>query len=165
MILFRIDYANALYLGAGAAQISMLQSIQNMAARVLFDLPKYHPISANLRKLHWLPVHRHIEFKALCLVHKALYGGGARHMQSLFSMYIPVRPLRSADQGLVIVPKTKRVRCGCKRFSVQASKLRNTLPRSLKGISSRTSFRKELKTLLFALPYISVQRSSTHSAL
>ncbi|XP_078496531.1 uncharacterized protein LOC144752493 [Lissotriton helveticus] len=59
LILSCLDYANAVYLGAP------LQSVQNCAARLLIDVPKYSSAKAALQALHWLPVQERIRFKAM----------------------------------------------------------------------------------------------------
>jgi len=62
----RLDYANALLYGTLAGNIHKLQCAQNSLSRVV--LP-HHPGSASSRltHLHWLPVHRRIQYKIALL--------------------------------------------------------------------------------------------------
>ena len=46
--------------------------IQNFAAKVVLDEPRQYNSMKTLYKLHWLPIHSHIEFKTLLLVYKCL---------------------------------------------------------------------------------------------
>lgn len=77
LVLSWLDYCNALYIGIDKAQRLKLQSIQNAAARLLLDIPRGHSTSAAIRSLHWQPIQQRAEFKALCLIHKCVFGGGA----------------------------------------------------------------------------------------
>ncbi|KAI5103505.1 gastrula zinc finger protein XlCGF28.1-like [Silurus meridionalis] len=54
--------------------IRPLQIIQNAAARLLFNLPKFSHTTPLLRSLHWLPVAARIRFKTLMLASKAKNG-------------------------------------------------------------------------------------------
>lgn len=149
LFLSKLDYCNALFLGIDKTQINKLQSLQNAAARLLLRIPREESVSAGVKSLHWLPIKKRVEFKALCLVHKALYGGGAEDIQKLFPLYVPSRYLRSANQGLIKTKKIKRVRWGGRAFSYCAAKLWNNLPLALKQQQSLIHFRKLLKTWLF----------------
>ena len=63
----RIDYCNSVLYGASRFQLDRLQSILNVAARIILRIPKYSHISASIRdELHWLPVCFRPEFK-ICL--------------------------------------------------------------------------------------------------
>ncbi|KAJ8007000.1 hypothetical protein DPEC_G00113030 [Dallia pectoralis] len=58
-----------------------LQLIQNAAARLIFNLPKFSHVTQLFRTLHWL--------------------------QSLIKPYTPTRALRSATSGLLVVPSLR----------------------------------------------------------
>lgn len=65
LILSRLDYGNALYLGAPSAVFSKLQIVQNCAARILMGVPSRQSSRPALKTLHWLPVRERVNFKAL----------------------------------------------------------------------------------------------------
>jgi aerobic-type carbon monoxide dehydrogenase small subunit (CoxS/CutS family) len=67
----KLDYCNSLLCGISAAQLSRLQRIQNVAARILTGTPKSDHITPVLSSLHWLPIDQRIKFKIITLVHKA----------------------------------------------------------------------------------------------
>uniref|UniRef100_A0AAY4DP64 Reverse transcriptase domain-containing protein n=1 Tax=Denticeps clupeoides TaxID=299321 RepID=A0AAY4DP64_9TELE len=67
MVISKLDYCNSLLAGASAVTIKPLQMIQNMAARLIFNQPKYTHVTPLLTSLHWLPVAARIEFKSLML--------------------------------------------------------------------------------------------------
>ena len=55
-VLSRIDYCNPLLFGSTHDVTSLLQRIQNYAARVILHLPLSSNITTHLKSLHWLPV-------------------------------------------------------------------------------------------------------------
>ena len=58
-----LDYCiKALLLGLPKYQLDRLQKVQNAAARVTFQIAKFHHITPALIDLHWLPV----EFSSNC---------------------------------------------------------------------------------------------------
>jgi len=87
--------------------IAMLQRVQNAAARLLSGTCKYEHISPILASLHWLPIHFRINFIVLLFVFKALYGLAPSYFSEPLHHYTPSHLLRSADQLLLSVPKTK----------------------------------------------------------
>ena len=68
-VLTRLDYCNEVLLGLPEFRLHQLQLVQNVAARLLADLPKYSHISDYMRReLHWLPVADQVQFKIATLV-------------------------------------------------------------------------------------------------
>uniref|UniRef100_A0AAY4B9C9 Reverse transcriptase domain-containing protein n=1 Tax=Denticeps clupeoides TaxID=299321 RepID=A0AAY4B9C9_9TELE len=55
MVISKLDYCNSLLAGASAVTIKPLQMIQNMAARLIFNQPKYTHVPPLLTSLHRLP--------------------------------------------------------------------------------------------------------------
>lgn len=62
----KLDYCNSLYLNIQEGLINKLQLLQNAAARLLSGNPKHGSISAEIGRLHCLPVEKRVQFKALC---------------------------------------------------------------------------------------------------
>ena len=56
LVISRLDYCNSLLAGLPASAIRPLQLIQNAAARLVFNQPKFSHTTPLLRSLHWLPV-------------------------------------------------------------------------------------------------------------
>ena len=72
-IFSHIDYCNGLLNGASKHLINKLQRIQNMAARLVYKLPKFSHITPLLINLHWLPVEYRIKYKILLFTFKAIH--------------------------------------------------------------------------------------------
>jgi len=59
------------------------------------------------------------------------------------------RRLRSADSTMLVVPSTRRSTLGDRAFPVASARAWNSLPSSVRNAPSLTTFRRELKTVLF----------------
>ena len=53
------------------SQICRLQRLQNAAARLILRKRKFDSARECLKELHWLPVHRRVEFKIALFVYKS----------------------------------------------------------------------------------------------
>ncbi|KAJ8336991.1 hypothetical protein SKAU_G00382110 [Synaphobranchus kaupii] len=76
MVTSRLDYCNSLLASLPACTILPLQLVQNTAARLVFNLPKFSHVTPLLRSLHWLPVVARIRFKVLTLAYTAAKRSG-----------------------------------------------------------------------------------------
>src|SRR5688572_30705517 len=96
--------------------------VQNAAARLLADLPRYSHISDYMRReLHWLPVADRVQFKIATLVWKATTGTAPDYIAELC---LPVgtqtgrRALRSASRNDLMIPSFRTTTCARRDFSV-----------------------------------------------
>ncbi|KAI4893115.1 hypothetical protein NFI96_020622 [Prochilodus magdalenae] len=55
LVISRLDYCNSLLAGLTLRAIRPLQPVQNAAAHLIFNLPKFTHVTPLLRSLHWLP--------------------------------------------------------------------------------------------------------------
>jgi hypothetical protein len=74
LALTRLDYCNSLLFGLPAIQNSRLLSVQNAAARLIFNSRRSEHISDALICLHWLRIPERIRFKMAILVYRTLHG-------------------------------------------------------------------------------------------
>ena len=148
-----LDNGNFLLYGISDHLLTKLQRVQNAAARLITKTRKHDHITAVLINLHWLPIKQRIEYKLLLLTFRSLHGLAASYLSDLLIRYEPTRPLRSADAHLLEVPRYRLRTQGEKEFSSAAPWLWNNLPLALRATDSPSSFKKQLKTLLFKITF------------
>ena len=98
-VMSHLDYCNSILVGLPDVDISKMQHIQNIAAKmdVLNNVAMKDSNSRSiLAKLHWLPIHRRIEYKILTLVHKYLSCRVPEYLNKLLIEY----PYAEKRQGL-----------------------------------------------------------------
>lgn len=153
LVITRLDYCNSLLAGLPASAIKPLQRIQNAAARLVFNLPKFSHVSPLFKELHWLPVIARIRFKTLVLAYKAVVGTAPTYLQTLVRSHTPARTLRSTTSAGRLVPPSLRTgkhrSAKSQLFSVLAPQWWNELPAVVRTAETLSTFRKRLKTHLF----------------
>uniref|UniRef100_A0A3P9J789 Reverse transcriptase domain-containing protein n=1 Tax=Oryzias latipes TaxID=8090 RepID=A0A3P9J789_ORYLA len=145
----RLDYCKSLFTCFNKSVLNRLQLVQNTAARLLTGSDKRAHITPILSSLHWLPIKWRIDFKILVLTYRALNGQTPKYLSDLLCPYASSRALRSSDQNLLKIFKTKYKTRGDRSFQGIAPRLWNALPLSLRVADTFDSFKSQLKTLLF----------------
>ncbi|CAB1343981.1 unnamed protein product [Coregonus sp. 'balchen'] len=129
-----------------------LQLIQNAAARLVFNLPKFSHVTPLLRTLHWLPVEARICYKTMVLAYGAVRGTAPPYLQALISPYTQTRALRSSTSGLLAplpLRKHSSRSAQSKLFAALAPQWWNKFPHDARTVESLTTFRRHLKPHLF----------------
>ena len=139
----------SLLVGLPSCTINRLQLVQNATARLITSTHKHDHITGALRMLHWLPIKARIEFKILLLTFKALNGTAPPYLTELLVFKQNARILRSSNDQLLIVPKSRLKTIGDRSFCVAAAKLWNNLPQNIRLCSSLENFKSLTKTFLF----------------
>ena len=153
IITSRLDYCNALLYGTSAVNIAHLQRIHNTAARLIMRSPHSDSATPLLRELHWLPIVCRVDFKLLVIVvftYKAMHNDAPVFLSELVCPYQPTRTLRSANNNILQVKRT-RIKAGDCSFAVAAASIRNNLPTVIKTCDNLTSFKRLLMTHFFIL--------------
>ena len=74
-VIARVDYCNSILAGLPKYQLSRIQSVLNVGARIVYGQARFEHITPTLRdRLHWLRLPQRIEFKRCLLIFKALHG-------------------------------------------------------------------------------------------
>ena len=152
-VLSRLDYCNSLLAGCPKYIIERLQKVQNSAARLVLRVQRRAHVTPLLHSLHWLPVQARIEYKLSVLCHGFLSGCAPKYFDDMLSLHAPARRLRSSDTLQLSVPRVQTKTYGERSFAFCGPKQWNSLPSSIRNISSTTSFKRSLKTHLFRLYY------------
>ena len=152
LVISRIDYSHALFVGAPKYVMNRLQRVQNMVARLVSGQGLYDHITETRFDLHWLPVIERVHFKVLLLTYKAMNNLAPSYLTELLNIYKPGRTLRPRSNHMLVIPKTKG-KTYDKSFYYMAPVLWNNLPTHIRSADTITSFRSLLKTHLFRNTY------------
>ncbi len=140
----RLDYCNSLYYGISQSALSRLQMVQNAAERLLTYTKNRDYITPVLRSLH----------KVIFLVFKSLNSLAPPYLSDLLSEHRPIVSLRSSNQRLLRIPKSKLKSRGDRASSVAAPRLWDALPSSIRFAPSISVIKSRLKMYLFELAYM-----------
>ena len=154
-VLSRIDYCNSLLFGLPVVHLSKLQRLQNAAARLVCNIPKYDHITPALIRLHWLPVQFRIEFKVAMLVYKCINGTAPQYLKDLtINREISRYSLRS-NKGILLVDNSAKAKktLGDRAFVNAAPRVWNRLPLDIRLAISYDNFKSMLKTHFFRLAF------------
>ncbi len=149
----RLDYCNGLYVGVSQSSLNHLQLVQNAAARLLTNTRKREHITPILYLLHWLPVSFRVDFKMILFVFKALNGIAPLYVTEMLAFRQPNRVLRSTNQLLLEVLRSRYKHWGDQAFSVAGPRLWNKVPPDMRTITDLGLFKAKLKTYLFRLAF------------
>ena len=149
LVTSRFDNCNRPFCGIPEELICKLQRVQNNAARVITLTKKHDHITPVIKKLHWLPVRKIIEFKILLLAYKCLHGTAPSYLREMLKEYVP-----STSRNLLCEPRTNMITYGDRSFSACAPKLWNQLPNNIRAAGSVAIFKRQLKTHLFKYVFI-----------
>ena len=152
-VISRLDYCNSLLHGLPKKQTHRLQRAQNNAARLILKTKRRDHITPVLKELHWLPVTHRITYKLLTITYKTLFNNGPQYLKELLPEYIPPRPLRSENQHLLSIHRSRHTRFSGRSYKLSAPQLWNELPQYLRTQPSLASFKRQLKTHLFRDAY------------
>jgi len=141
--------------GLPGNQLDRMQSVINAAARLVCSARKYEHITPLLRDLHWLLVRERIEFKLAVLVFRCLHGTAPPYLANELCRVADIdagRRLRYASTSALVTPSSRRSTIGDRAFFVAAPRVWNSLPSSVTASQTLGTFRRRLKTHLFAVP-------------
>lgn len=103
-VLSRLDYCNSLYAGIPQSSFTMLQMVQNAAARFVTGICKCEHISRILMALIWLPMRYRVDFKNVLSVFKSLNGLLPSYLSDLLKLNNSDRCLRSTNNCTLSQP-------------------------------------------------------------
>ncbi len=103
--------------------------------------------------MYWLPIKLRVDFKVLLFAYKALHNSAPDYICDLIKPYTASRSLRSSDQLLLSVPRSRCKTKGDRAFSVVAPKLWNSLPLNIRASPSLDAFKSSLKTYFYSLAF------------
>ncbi|XP_069466304.1 4'-phosphopantetheine phosphatase isoform X1 [Ambystoma mexicanum] len=142
LILSKLDYCNALYIGTTKQIINRIQVLQNNALRAALSIPRRVHISEIRRNHKWLSTQEKINLKSASLIHKCLNNKAPRYLSERFNRKNPTRLTRTVSPNCLLVPRFKLATIGGSSFPVKAAQLWNALPHALRANQTFNNFRK-----------------------
>jgi len=138
----RLDYSNFILVGLPAYLLRHLQSVLNAAARLVFRLRRYDPITDALATIHWLRLSQRVDFKVAVMAFRVLYGLAQSYLDQLVRVAdLPCRHrLRSSTSQLLRVPAYRLTTDGRCSFPFAASVIRKSLPPSAQSSATLSVF-------------------------
>ena len=117
LVMSHLEYCNSLLLGMTQHRLQKLQTIQNLACKVIYNKKKYDHIGVDMLNLHWLKINEHITFKIAVLVYLCINGLAPDYLCDLLK-YNHNRHPRSSTKGLLPVSMSKMTLVHNSSFSI-----------------------------------------------
>ena len=138
----RLNYGNFILVGLPAYLQRHLQSVLNAAARLVFRLRRYDPITDALATLHWLRLPERVDFKVTVMAFRVLYGLVPPYLDQLVRVAdLPGRHrLCSSASQLLPVPAYRLTTVDRRSFPVAASVIWNSLPPAVQSSATLSFF-------------------------
>ena len=145
----RMNYGNALLLGDTDFDLTRLQRLQNRAARLIVLVRR--DSAPLLRRLHWHPIRKRIEFKILVIKFKCVNSEAPDYLSNLIVSRKPTYANRSShDNTLLSIPRQELAHIRqIMRFKSLVHVCRNSLPTNMRQAKSLDIFKGQVKTHLF----------------
>ena len=152
LVLSRLDYGNSVLVGLPAYLTVRLQSVLNASARLICNLRRYDSVTDALAGLHWLRVRERVQYKIAVLTYKSLHGVAPHYLGPMLRVADqPGRQaLRSSGTNRLVAPSVRLATVGSRTFAAAGPTVWNSLPEAVTSAGTLATFRRHLKTHLFA---------------
>lgn len=142
-----LDYADVSYLDLTEEQFGKLERLQNFCIRFIYGLRKYDHVSEFRSKLKWLPIRLRRNAHILSILYKVLfYPSPPSYLKSRFVFLgdSHEKSLRSSENLTLKMPVHSTTFLD-KSFTVQAIRLWNALPLTIRRAQSLPVFKRMVK--------------------
>ena len=158
-----MDFCNSLYFELPQKETRKLQRLMNAAVRFIFNIrSRKTRITPYLKKAHLLPVNLRIRFKICTLTYKCLNETAPKYLCDLTSKKTSLESLRVfSDQTLLHMPRRNQHNYKNRRFEIAAPECWNSLPRSIREITSLENFKSKLKTYFLIIFSSTIKKTTS----
>ena len=121
LVISDLHHANSILAGLPEVDLSKLQRVQNMAAKIICDKGHYDSVTECMYGLYYFPICRRIQHRQLTQVYKCIAGEAPGYLQELISENKPGRvDLHSGSAYCqLVVPHMKCKKIADRSFIVQ----------------------------------------------
>ena len=133
LVFSRLLYCSPIWSSTSKKNVSKLQSVQNIAVRVVTDSRKFEHITPVLRDVNWLALSRGLAPRYLC---------------SRFVNRATVHARNTRNKNKLDIPEYKSA-AGQRSFLYRSLTLWNSLPTAITDCNSLEMFKRKLKQYLF----------------
>ena len=133
VILSKINYCNILFLNLSCSNLDKLQKLQNVAVRLIFNLPPRSSVSEKYDELKLLRVNQFIAYKCLLFVHNFFKNEVPESIKHLLNI--------QSETDRILVVKYYPTCYATKSFSFSAPRYWNKLPLSIRLTECTTTFK------------------------
>ena len=149
LILSKIDYCNILLSLCPNYLKKKLQKALNRAVRFIYCLKQRDSVTPYLKRAHFLPVEYRIRYKQSIEVFKIFNNQSPSYLQDFLHLYLPLKQgLRSSNDFELV-----ETNHSSKTLAYVMCKQWNSLPFTLRSITSLQKFKKALKTYYFDIAF------------
>jgi len=152
LVITKLDFCCSTLAGVSGTLLQRLQSVLNAAAQLVYSTMRLEHTPPLLRQLHSLKVPERIKFRLCVLVHCCLHNKAPPYLAETLHLTTEVdahHRLQSASTSTLTVPSTHQSMIGDRAFPVGVACAWNSLPLSVRTVSSLNAFRNDLKTVPF----------------
>ena len=150
LVLSRLDYCNSLLLGIPKYNIQKIQRIQNMACRLINQLPGHSRVLDYMKNLHWLKIPERIEYKVLTIMYKGIHNSAPQYLQELVMQdRSHNRSLRPVTNSKLPTTLSRLTLVHESSFRSQGPRLWNNLPNDIVAAEDIAVLKLNLKLIYF----------------
>ena len=157
LVLSKLDYGNSVLFNCSESNLFKLQKVLNSSVRFIYNLRRRCPITAFLKKAHFLPVRYRIKYKIALMTFKCLNNVAPAYLKSCI---VPrrstfMRTRRDHDFFLLEHPDVQNNNQAYRRktFRVSSPSVWNLLPYDMRCLTSLNEFKTKLKTFYFSCAF------------
>jgi len=148
----RIDHCNSVRYVSTERNLNCLQKVQNAMVRIVYQAFCQTSATASRQQLHWLLIRQRITYKLATLTFREKYCRTPVYLHEPLRDHQVARTLRSTTAPLFYRPFVSTVFTS-RAFYYSAPQVWNCLGTSTRSANTFSSFRRCLKSELFAAAY------------
>ena len=136
--IYAVNFVN--FVKIAMSLLDRLQSVFNVAARLVFSARRSEHITPLLRDLHWLCVPERIRFRLCVLTYRCLNGTAPSYLADSICRVADVEGRRQLRSSVTRTLLVRRSTLGDRSFPVAAPRAWNSLPSAVQTAPSLITF-------------------------